>query len=49
MMVLRPERVECSAKIAMAVLPGAPATMRLLPDYELRRRIFLDVGAERNC
>jgi hypothetical protein len=47
MMVLPPMRVECSAKIAMSVLPGISATMRLLPDYDLRRRIFLDVAAAR--
>jgi len=47
MMVLRPEGVECSAKIAMTVLPGAPETMCLLPDYDLRRRIFLGADAMR--
>jgi hypothetical protein len=44
MMVRRPERVECSAKIAMTVLRGASATMGLLRDYGLRRRIFLEVA-----
>jgi hypothetical protein len=47
MMVLRPEGVECSAKIAMSVLAGVPATMCLLPDYDLRRRIFLGADAMR--
>jgi hypothetical protein len=47
MMVLRPEGVECSAKIAMTVLPGVPATMCLLPDCDLPRRIFLDADAMR--
>jgi hypothetical protein len=41
MMVLRTDRVECSAKIAMTVLCLAPATMGLLPDCGLWRRIFL--------
>jgi hypothetical protein len=45
MMVLRPEGVECSAKIAMSVLTGVPATMCLLPDCDLRRRIFLGPDA----
>jgi hypothetical protein len=47
MMVPHPERVECSAKIAMTVLHGAPATMCLLPDCGLWRLIFLDVTATR--
>jgi hypothetical protein len=44
MMVLRPQCVECPAKIAMTVLPGGPLTMGLLPDCDLQRRIFLDVA-----
>jgi hypothetical protein len=47
MMVLRTDCVECPAKIAMTVLPDAPATMCLLPDCSLWRRIFLDVAAAR--
>jgi hypothetical protein len=47
MMVLPMMRVECSAKIAMSVLPGISATMGLLPDCDLRRRIFLDADAAR--
>jgi hypothetical protein len=47
MMVLRPEGVECSAKIAMTVLSGVPATMCLLPDCDLPRRIFLDADTMR--
>jgi hypothetical protein len=47
MMVLHPRRVECSAKIAMSVLPGISAAMCLLPDCDLRRRIFLDADAAR--
>jgi hypothetical protein len=44
MMVLRQEGVECSAKIAMSVLASVPATMCLLPDCHLPRRIFLDAA-----
>jgi hypothetical protein len=47
MMVLHSQGVECSAKIAMTVLPGVPATMCLLPDCDLPRRIFLDADAMR--
>jgi hypothetical protein len=47
MMVPRPECVECSAKIAMTVLHDASVAMRLLPDYDLRRRIFLGARGER--
>jgi hypothetical protein len=46
-MVPRMECVECSAKIAMTVLHGAAATMGLLPDCGLWRRIFLDAAAAR--
>jgi hypothetical protein len=41
MMVPRTDCVECSAKIAMTVLRGPLATMRLLRDCGLWRRIFL--------
>jgi hypothetical protein len=42
MMVLREMSVECSAKIAMTALPGASATMGLLPKACHARLIFLD-------
>jgi hypothetical protein len=41
MMVLREISVECSAKIAMTVLLNAFGAMRLLPDYDPPRLIFL--------
>jgi hypothetical protein len=45
MMVAPPERVECSAKIAMAALFDAPPTKRLLPDWDRTRSIFPHVQA----
>jgi hypothetical protein len=42
MMVLPGTGVECSAKIAMAALPGGCAAMGLLPKQHLPRRIFLE-------
>jgi hypothetical protein len=41
MMVLREISVECPAKIAMTALLNAFGTMRLLPDYDPPRLIFL--------
>jgi hypothetical protein len=49
MMVLLSKAVECSAKIAMTALPSRGAAMRLLPEHDLRRRIFLDADAARIC
>jgi hypothetical protein len=40
-MVLLCTRVECSAKIAMTALRSGLATMRLLPDHDPLRLIFL--------
>jgi hypothetical protein len=45
MMVILRKGVECSAKKAMTPLLGAFAATRLLPDYDLPRRIFLDARA----
>jgi len=41
MMVALSKGVECSAKIAMTALPSRRVTTRLLPEHDLRRRIFL--------
>jgi hypothetical protein len=41
MMVLREISVECPAKIAMTALLNAFGAMRLLPDYDPPRLIFL--------
>jgi hypothetical protein len=47
MMVLLAVQVECSAKIAMTALHSRCKTMRLLPDHDLPRLIFLDAdGAQ---
>jgi hypothetical protein len=43
MMVLLKRRVECSAKIAMTPLIGAFGAIDLLPNYDLRGVIFLEV------
>jgi hypothetical protein len=43
MMVLCEMGVECSAKIAMSALRSGSATMGLLPNLVLARRIFLAV------
>jgi hypothetical protein len=47
MMVLRSERVECSAKIAMTALFNAAAATCLLPNYDPPRSIFLGVPVTR--
>jgi hypothetical protein len=49
MMVLRKMSVECSAKIAMTTLPGEVGAMCLLPNHDLRRRIFLDAHLAQSC
>jgi hypothetical protein len=41
MMVWLEISVECSAKIAMSALRSGAATMGLLPNHVLARRIFL--------
>ena len=43
-MVLHCKRVECSAKIAMTALRSGLAAMRLLPDHDLSRLIFLEAN-----
>jgi hypothetical protein len=45
MMVRCPQRVECSAKIAMSVLFDTSTAMDLLRDYDLPRRIFLGANS----
>jgi hypothetical protein len=49
MMVLPFGSVECSAKIAMTTLLTRLATMGLLPDRDLPRRIFLEGRVARIC
>jgi hypothetical protein len=49
MIVLLFWSVECSAKIAMTTLPSPLTTMRLLPDRDLPRRIFLERRVARIC
>jgi hypothetical protein len=43
-MVLLCKRVECSAKIAMTALRSGLVAMRLLPDHDPSRLIFLDAN-----
>jgi hypothetical protein len=40
MMLLLAKGVECSQKIAMTTLRHGPATIGLLPDHRLPRRVF---------
>jgi hypothetical protein len=49
MMVPVEMRVECTAKIAMSALRSASATMGLLPNHVLPRRIFLAGRLVQNC
>jgi hypothetical protein len=49
MMVPLGKSVECSAKKAMTTLPDAFGAMRLLPDYDLPRLIFLDARPVHIC
>jgi hypothetical protein len=49
MMVLSGMPVECSAKIAMSALRSSAATMGLLPNHVLARRIFLEVRTVEDC
>jgi hypothetical protein len=44
MMMLLAKSVECSQKIAMTTLRHGPATIGLLPNHRLPRRVFSDAG-----